>query len=327
MRTAVLPLQTLSLRDTALSLRRLIRSRFSLTVDKLVRLRNFAAYAACLNELKPETFREMAGEGVRLAEIPDDISHPIENEAQMAIGEELPIGYGIEELSVGETQYFFFGPQGFIYTWDDWYEALDNPDDLAQRGSIYVFCKFLETVESDPPGDMSDIEAIWDQLSEHFGWHCPLVNLSGMLDEEKFFKKLDKAGLGDWKLMFQISYAGTGNFFIDFDGENPEYLTVSLENLRTLIQQYDECEKIQLEYDQVLAATDADPGIFQRVAKLFSKCLERPARVRTDGRVTGGRTLVEIFGEEEAEAHGLTDFDPNTGEGATIIDEFYGPIG
>jgi hypothetical protein len=314
MLTEAPPIASVSFRQAAAALRRRSLPEVTGALESLYRLQVTTTSVQVIREFPADEIPEYpsAANLLSLLEAPNQCL-PIEAAAFNALVSAIPLNdwymeEGLLNLESGEKFEIFILPQGFPWTFDEFYDLIGDADSYPEA-PVLMLAKFLDA-QVDPE--------YWKIAIEHYGW--PMmprsVQRSGpkQFNLDRFFGMLDKLSLPEFKVPFQMVWGTTGNPFLDWDYEEASTNSApyTIESIRALKQIWRDAKPILVEY--MLAEQHASPETLEQVIRAWDRCMkyEKP--------VPRPRTLLEIMTGE------TTHIDLEDDEPERVIDPFYGPL-
>jgi hypothetical protein len=293
MDTAVVSMTTFQ--DASWSLRRRKMPTFDRMVSRLGKVKFMAESARILEALNQERFKEIKP---KIKFLNNDECNDVLAAALGEITLVAPLDMEFIELNLSDFDGLITSlppePYGFPISLDEWESITQDLEGCAESLGLYVFFTALRL------GEYSVLEA----AASRFGWDFP-DNLNfdryGDVDWKLLFEKLDQAGLGFYKNAIDVCHYSTGNPYFDYNPYDEELIhdlpEYSLEGVRELQQEWIESKPILADFRRAEERFEHNPSRESwRLLKLYLSCCEKRSRARVR---TNGKTLVEIFGEEE----------------------------
>jgi hypothetical protein len=289
---------------------RMLRSKQQPQMDDAVRVLRQAKItttsARIVAEYAPHKLEDV--EPVNLLDWPRQIGHgwhmcPIDEIAMGVLADIFPCHTdGMEECLlnfVGEGVPFGIMIYPFIkdYSEESFDEAADRPDGYFCNGELAKLAMLAAYLD----------HGVNDQCfyigNEYFEWGLEILPVtsydwrkSDNFDRKKFYRRLDKLGLENFKLIFEAEFSNTGNPFLDWtmdDVYDDQPIEYSLESVQEIEENWrdaqDEIEKIRA----CAIRANEEKWIYEAIVDAWNRaCADKGKRPRR------ARTLVEVFNDD-----------------------------
>ena len=181
-------------------------------------------------------------------------------------------------------------PHGAWWSYDEFYECLNDPESFCNEEPILIFAKCLDA-QVEPN--------YWPKLIEHFAWpnRIPKSAYESTLDFdlEKFHRLLKRRKIGEFADVLKVVFHDTGSIFLDIcydEGWEPVPLTN--ENIRELAKSWNNAQEYLKKIAEAQRMVDANPGLYMKILDAWDRCTvfehhqEKPNQ----------KTLAQIWTEE-----------------------------
>lgn len=273
--------------QAAAALRKIRPVAYRTAADDLASLDQVLRAAQILIALKPGEIDKYHPEGGWLKG--EDGFYDLGDAVAYAINEIAPLDMEAIDMDL-QDGYFRMIPEsrGRPMNWDSWDEMVNDPENyLYGNESAWAFCAALGV------GDQAAFEA----FSEYYDWELSYPRKAGgAYDKAKFFKALERRGLGCFKAIWSIATYSTDNLYFDYNiyDDNMDLPPFSLEGVREMERAYRAALPIEAEARWAQDLFESQPGLPAALLRIYVRSLVKDEKPRT---------LVEVFRAERERGH------------------------